>query len=238
MLVGGAPAAGPERQVDAGEAVHVLAPPDRFVGRGGHKLDGALDRFDIVVHGRRAVDVGSSTGGFTDCLLQRGAASVTAVDVGRGQLHDRLRRDGRVSVHEQTDVRSADPRTLGATFDLVVADLSFISWRTVAAPVVSLAGPGADLVVLVKPQFEAERHEVSAGKGVLADPAVWRRTVAGAVDALVGAGAAIMAAMVSPLRGADGNAEFFLHLRPAGAAPGVEPVDLDALVAAAQHGDG
>ncbi len=226
----GAPATSPARQVDAAEAVHITAPPGRFVGRGGEKLDGALRAFAVDPAGRCAIDVGSSTGGFTDCLLQWGAASVVALDVGRGQLHDRLRRDARVSVHEQTNVRGADPAALGGPFDLVVADLSFTSWRAVAEPVVGLAAPAADLVLLVKPQFEAGHQEVTAGKGVVADPAVWGRALAGAVAALEGAGAAIMSAMVSPLRGADGNVEFFLHLR-AGAGPRNGGPDLDALVA-------
>src|SRR5439155_14996809 len=135
------------------EPVEVLGPPPRFVSRGGDKLDAALDRFGVDVAGRRVLDAGASTGGFTDCLLQRGAASVTAVDVGRAQLHERLRADPRVTSLERTDIRSF--RTT-EPFPVVVADLSFISLRTVAGALLGdNAASGADVVVLVKPQFEA-----------------------------------------------------------------------------------
>ena len=192
----------------------VTAPPSRYVGRGGEKLEAALERFRIDPVGWRAVDAGSSTGGFTDCLIQHGAASVVAVDVGRGQLHERLRADPRVAVHERTNIRSIEVSDFGGDpFDLVVADLSFISLRTVAVKLVDLAKPGADMVVLIKPQFEAGRREVSRGRGVIRDPAVWRSTVVAVISALQDAGAAMMGVMVSPLRGADGNVEFLAHMR-------------------------
>jgi 23S rRNA (cytidine1920-2'-O)/16S rRNA (cytidine1409-2'-O)-methyltransferase len=213
VTVGGAPADKPARLVGADEPLRVLGPPPRYVGRGGEKLAGALDRFDVVVSGRRALDLGASTGGFTDCLLQRGVASVVAVDVGYGQLHERLRADPRVEVHERTNVRDVRPGDLGAPADLLVADLSFISLRTVLPGALALAVPSADAVLLVKPQFEAGREEAARGRGVITDPAVWRRVleeVAGALDDL---GAAIMGAMASPLTGADGNVEFLLHAR-------------------------
>ena len=230
VLVDGAPALSPLRQVAPAQSVRVTAAPPVHVSRGGVKLDAAVDRFDVAVEGRRALDVGASTGGFTDCLLQRGAASVVALDVGRAQLHDRLRRHPRVTVHERTDIRHVDPDVIGAPFDLVVADLSFTAWRQVAEPVLEMAASTADLVVLVKPQFEAERHEATSGRGVITDPAIWLRTLEAAAGALKAAGAAIMEGMVSPLRGADGNTEFFLHLRPS-ASVGVAPaVDLDAVV--------
>lgn len=210
VLVGGALADKPARLVAPDEPVELVGPPARFVGRGGEKLDAALDAFDIDVAGRRALDAGASTGGFTDCLLQRGARSVVAVDVGYGQLHERLRADPRVEVHERTDIRAlaTDER-----FALVVADLSFISLRTVAPTLVGLAAPGADIVVLVKPQFEAGRAEASKGKGVIRDPAVRERAVEGVHSAMEEAGAAMMEAMVSPLTGADGNVEFLAHFR-------------------------
>jgi 23S rRNA (cytidine1920-2'-O)/16S rRNA (cytidine1409-2'-O)-methyltransferase len=210
----------------------VLRPPaKRFVGRGGEKLDAALERFGVVVDGRRCLDAGASTGGFTDCLLQRRAAEVVAVDVGYGQLHERLRADPRVDVRERTNVRSLGADDVGGVAQLVVADLSFISLGTVAAALLGLAGPGADLVVLVKPQFEAGRQEVSRGRGVISDPAVWRRALDAVVAALEDSGAVIMGAMASPLTGADGNVEFLLHAvaPPAGAPSPV--VDLDAVVA-------
>ena len=214
----------------------MLGPPPRFVGRGGEKLAAALERFGVDPAGRRCVDAGSSTGGFTDALLQAGASSVVAVDVGRHQLHERLRADPRVESREQTDIRSVTVASLGGPVDVVVADLSFISVRTVAAALVGLLCDEGDLVVLVKPQFEAGRAEVSRGKGVIRDPDTWRRTLEGAVVAIEEAGAAIMGAMVSPLRGADGNAEFLLHAQPRATSPATTAptVDLGAVVAEAE----
>jgi 23S rRNA (cytidine1920-2'-O)/16S rRNA (cytidine1409-2'-O)-methyltransferase len=222
------------RLVAPADAVVVAADRPRFVSRGGDKLDAALAQFDVAVAGRRALDAGASTGGFTDCLLQRGAAAVVAVDVGRGQLHPRVAGDPRVRILDRTNLRHLKVgATGGAPFEVVVADLSFISLRTVA-PVLAgeLAGPGADLVVLVKPQFEAGRAEASRTKGVIRDPQVWLAAVEGVASALTGAGAAIMGAMVSPLRGAEGNVEFFLHAR-AGTTPSAGP-DLAAVVAAVE----
>jgi 23S rRNA (cytidine1920-2'-O)/16S rRNA (cytidine1409-2'-O)-methyltransferase len=213
VTVGGAPAAKPTRLVAPGEPIRVLGPAPRFVGRGGEKLTAALDRFDVGVNGRRAYDLGASTGGFTDCLLQRGAASVVAVDVGYGQLHERLRAHPRVELHERTNIRAVRPGDLGEPADVLVADLSFISLRTVLAGALSLGVPGADVVLLVKPQFEAGREEAARGKGVITDPVVWRRVLEEVADALEGLGAAIMGAMASPLTGADGNVEFLLHAR-------------------------
>jgi len=182
-----------------------------YVGRGGHKMAGALDNFGIDPSGWRCVDAGSSTGGFTDCLLQRGATSVIAIDVGRHQLHERLRADRRVTVREQTDIRNVTPELLGGPVPLLVADLSFISVSAVASSLVSLvSADGGRIVVLVKPQFEAGRTEVSRGRGVIRDPEIWRRTLTEAIDALNDAGASIMGAMVSPIRGAEGNVEFLV----------------------------
>ena len=213
MRVGGAPASKPAHLVDPGEAVEVVGPGPRFVGRGGEKLDAALERFDVAVAGRRALDAGASTGGFTDCLLQRGAAEVVAVDVGYGQLHERLRADPRVDVRERTNVRTLDRDALGGPVGLVVADLSFISLRNVLPVLLGLVDPGDDLVVLVKPQFEAGRREASRGAGVIRDPDVRRRVVEEVATAAVEQGADRMGEMESPLTGADGNVEFLLHLR-------------------------
>jgi len=185
--------------------------PNRFVSRGGEKLAAALERFQIDLHGTRVLDAGASTGGFTDAALQAGASWVVAVDVGRGQLHQRLRSDPRVRVWERTNIRAVQPGDLGAPADVVVADLSFISLRTVAATLVSLAQPGADLVWLVKPQFEASRPEVSAGGGVIRDSDIWSRVLTEVGGTLADLGATIMEIMMSPLRGADGNVEFLLH---------------------------
>ncbi|MET0159775.1 MAG: TlyA family RNA methyltransferase [Acidimicrobiales bacterium] len=213
VLVNGAPADKPARLVAAGDAVVVEGPPARFVGRGGEKLDAALDGFTVAVEGCRALDAGSSTGGFTDCLLQRGCASVIAVDVGRGQLHPRMREDPRVTVRERTDIRTIDLEELGGPVDLVVGDLSFISLRTVLDALLALVRPGGDLVLLVKPQFEVGRAEASRGKGVIRDPEVRAAALADVRDALTGRGAVIMGEMTSPLKGGAGNVEFLVHAR-------------------------
>jgi 23S rRNA (cytidine1920-2'-O)/16S rRNA (cytidine1409-2'-O)-methyltransferase len=241
--VAGALADKPARLVSAADPVVLTGPGRRFVSRGGEKLDAALERFAIDVAGRRILDAGASTGGFTDCLLQHGAAEVYAVDVGHGQLDARLRSDPRVVVLERTNVRTLTPAHLaeaaGAAgrpawepFDVVTADLSFISLGVVA-PVLAgpVVRPGGAVVVLVKPQFEAGRSEVSRGKGVVRDPRTWHRTVLGAASALGEAGAAIMGGMPSPLTGPAGNVEFLLW---AVAGEGSRlPGEVEAVVAAA-----
>jgi 23S rRNA (cytidine1920-2'-O)/16S rRNA (cytidine1409-2'-O)-methyltransferase len=238
VLVAGTVAARPGRLVALGEPVVVTTGGPRFVSRGGDKLDAALEGFRLDVAGAFALDAGASTGGFTDCLLQRGAARVVAVDVGRGQLHERLRADPRVVSLERTDIRAVDPTTLeDAPFALVVADLSFISLSTVAPALLRLAAPGADLVLLVKPQFEVGRREASRGKGVIREPSLWTTALQGVAGALEGGGAAMMGAMVSPLRGAAGNVEFLAHFRAH--QPAVRPaVDIGAVVAAAAGEEG
>jgi len=230
VVVAGAPAAKPSRLVAPDEAIVVAGPRARFVGRGGEKLAGALDRFGVDLTGRRVLDAGASTGGFTDCALQAGAAEVVAVDVGRGQLHQRLRTDERVVVRERTNVRHLVPGDLGAPFEAVVADLSFISLRTVAPALVALAAPGAELIWLVKPQFEAGRAEVARGRGIVTDAEVWERVLVEVLGALTGLGAAIMGIMASPLRGADGNVEFLVHARLGATA---SSVPVEAAIAAA-----
>ncbi len=226
VLVGGAPADKAARLVGADEAVVVAGPPPPFVSRGGQKLDAALTRFDVSVAGARALDAGASTGGFTDCLLQRGADRVYAVDVGHGQLHPRLRADPRVLVLERVNVRTltleemvrADPGY--APVPLVVADLSFISLRTVAPTLCGpVAEPGADLVLLVKPQFEVGRAAASKGKGVVRDPDLWLGALVEVTSALVAAGTGIVGAMASPLTGAAGNVEFLVHARKGPSGP-------------------
>jgi 23S rRNA (cytidine1920-2'-O)/16S rRNA (cytidine1409-2'-O)-methyltransferase len=202
----------PATLVDAAAVVRLAADPARFVSRGGLKLEGALDVFAIEVEGRRAVDVGASTGGFTDCLLQRGAASVVAVDVGYGQIDWKLRTDTRVEVVERTNVRYADPEALGAPFDLVVADLSFISLATVADQLRELGADDADWVLLVKPQFEAGRGQVGKG-GVVRDPEVRAEAVAATVAALDASGLGVRGAVASPVKGAKGNREFLVWAR-------------------------
>ncbi len=158
---------------------------------------------------------------------------MTALDVGHGQLHERLRADPRVTNLEHRNVRAETPETLGGRVGVLVADLSFISLRTVASALVALVDPGGDLVVLVKPQFEGSRADVSKGAGVVRDPAVWREAVVGVRDAMTEAGAAMMGLMVSPLRGANGNVEFLMWLRAGGPENISAQIDVDAVIAEA-----
>jgi 23S rRNA (cytidine1920-2'-O)/16S rRNA (cytidine1409-2'-O)-methyltransferase len=212
VLVGGAPAASAARLTDDGEAVRVLAPP-AFVGRGGDKLDAALADLGVDPTGRRALDVGSSTGGFTDCLLQGGAAQVVAVDVGTHQMHERLRADPRVQVQEQTDIRSVSAADLGGSFSLVVVDVSFVSLTALMAQLASLVRPGGDLVVLVKPQFEVSHREASRGRGVIRSPRLWAEAITAVEHAARHLSLVPVGATVSAVRGTQGNVEFFVVLR-------------------------
>ncbi len=239
VLVSGTLADRPSRLVGAAEPIHLAGPPPRFVSRGGDKLDAALEHFGIDVAGRRALDAGASTGGFTDCLLQRGAAGVVAVDVGHGQLAWSLRTDPRVVVKEGSNVRNLTATDIGGPVDVAVADLSFISLRVVAPALAGvLAGATAEAVFLVKPQFEAGRGEVGRG-GIVSDPAVHRRVLAEVSDALAAEGLMMVGVMASPLRGASGNVEFLAHFRPAaGLAPDqpgyAGPDDIEAAVTQGQ----
>ena len=201
-------------QVDEAISIRFVGEPARFVSRGGLKLEAALDTFAIDVVGRRALDVGASTGGFTDCLLQRGAARVGAVDVGYGQLDWRIRNDPRVDVHERLNARHMDGVALGGPFDVVVADLSFISLGTVAAALEAVGGPDADWVLLVKPQFEAGREQVGKG-GIVRDVAVRAETLRNVIRAFEGVGLGGRGVTDSPIAGAKGNREFLLWLRRA-----------------------
>lgn len=204
-----------------------LEPGRRFVSRGGEKLDGALDDFGIHVTGMRCLDAGTGSGGFTDCLLQRGAGSVVAVDVGYGQFDWSLRTDSRVTLHERTNVRHV-PDDAGP-FDLIVGDLSFVSLRSLAGTLSHLAGSTAACVLLVKPQFEGRREEVGPG-GIVTDPLVWEGSIRSAVDALDARGLGTVAVAPSRLKGATGNQEFFILARPGVTAdPEVIPAALEAL---------
>jgi 23S rRNA (cytidine1920-2'-O)/16S rRNA (cytidine1409-2'-O)-methyltransferase len=197
----------PGEQVDEAAELHVERPP-RFVSRGGEKLRNALDAFGIRVEGRAAADVGASTGGFTDCLLQAGAARVVAIDVGYGQLHPRLRDDPRVTVLERTNAR--DVRELPFAPDLVVCDVSFISATKVLPPILALAEPGWEALVLVKPQFEAGRAQVR--KGVVRDPEVWREALRTVIEPAREWGGEAVGIVDSGVPGPKGNREFFVHL--------------------------
>jgi 23S rRNA (cytidine1920-2'-O)/16S rRNA (cytidine1409-2'-O)-methyltransferase len=194
-------------QVDENAELEVERPPP-FVSRGGEKLANALDAFGLDVAGTDCLDVGASTGGFTDCLLQRGAARVVAVDVGHGQLHPKLRGDSRVIVLERTNARTLGPLPFAPS--LVTCDVSFISLRVVLPPVLRLAAPGWQAVVLVKPQFEAGRAE--ARKGVVRDPDVQRRVLREVAVAVPALRARVAGVVDSGLPGPKGNREFFLHL--------------------------
>lgn len=190
--------------------------PPRFVSRGGEKLVAALERFALDLTGAHVLDVGASTGGFTDCALQAGAADVVCVDVGRAQLHAKLRADPRVTNLEKINARHLQPADLPRTeFDAIVMDLSFISLRAVLPAVWPLLQTGGVLVALVKPQFEAGKAEVDKGRGVIRDPAVQTAVLDNVRDfALTELSAAtLIGTMDSPITGADGNREFLLVLK-------------------------
>ena len=215
VTVDGAPAFKPATQVRADQALHIAAPPRAFVSRGGEKLDHALTVFGVDPAGLHVLDAGVSTGGFTDCVLQRGAVRVVAVDVGYGQLHESLRTDPRVVLRERTNVRHLVAEDLPAPpAELLIADLSFISLALVLPGLRALLAPTARAVVLVKPQFEADRAAVADG-GVVRDPRVWRAALARVADAAGGVGWEVAGATASPLLGAKGNVEFLLCLVPA-----------------------
>ena len=212
VLVNGSLADKASRLVAAGDAI-VLTVQPRFVSRGGEKLDAALNSFDIETEGVDALDLGASTGGFTDCLIQRGAASVVAVDVGHNQLHERLRQDPRVRSFEKLHLRDADPQLIGGPFKLVVCDLSFISLRQVARDVARNCAPSADVILLVKPQFEAGKAEVSKTQGVIRDDSVRLRTLNEVVTEYESLGFTMVAVIDSPVPGASGNVEWLVHLK-------------------------
>jgi 23S rRNA (cytidine1920-2'-O)/16S rRNA (cytidine1409-2'-O)-methyltransferase len=213
-------------QVDEAAELVVESPPP-YVSRAGHKLANALDAFGIDVTGLDAVDVGASTGGFSDVLLQRGAARVIALDVGYGQLHPKLRDDPRVTVLERVNARHVTELPFAP--QLVTCDVSFISVRTALPPVLALAAPGWQALVLVKPQFEAGRAEVQ--KGVVRDPAVHARVVRDVAEAALGWGAEVRGIVDSGLPGPKGNREFVLHL--AQTEDPRLPDDIDSRIAAA-----
>ena len=208
VVVGNAPATKPARSVLPGDDVRILGPPPKFVSRAGRKLEAALDHFDIDPAGLTVLDAGSSTGGFTDCLLQRGAGHVVAVDVGTHQLHEKIRADDRVDVREKTDVRSIDVEALGGPVDLVVGDLSFISLKLVMLALTGVSRVDGPMLLLIKPQFEAGRQEAAKGKGVITDPAIHDRVIDEVRDAALSHGAVMVDVMVSPITGNAGNVEF------------------------------
>jgi 23S rRNA (cytidine1920-2'-O)/16S rRNA (cytidine1409-2'-O)-methyltransferase len=226
VTVGGIMATKAATMVAGDAPVEVITQGRGFVSRAGGKLAAALDRFDVDPRGRDCLDAGASTGGFTDCLLQRDAARVVAVDVGYGQFAWRLRSDPRVRLLERTNVRSLTRAMLRSAPDLVVADLSFVSLASVLAVLAAVGGQDAEHIVLVKPQFEAPRDAVEPG-GVVRDPHVWRLAIERVADAGRDAGLSPRSVMASPLPGPAGNVEFPLLLSAAG--PAV-PLDIDAAI--------
>lgn len=210
--VDGKPAAKAGEAFDDDAAIAVAGPVHPYVSRGGVKLAAALDHFGIDPSGAVCLDVGASTGGFTDCLLQRGAARVYAVDVGRGQLDAKLRGDPRVVVREKVNARTLSKGEVPEPVDLAVVDVAFISLRLVLPAIVPLVKAGGAVVALVKPQFEAGRGEVPRG-GVVRDEATRRRVVAEIEEAGRGLGLEVLRAISSPIRGARGNEEFLLGFR-------------------------
>jgi 23S rRNA (cytidine1920-2'-O)/16S rRNA (cytidine1409-2'-O)-methyltransferase len=217
VKVSGAVATKPATGVTTDLAIVVAENPDRpdYVSRGGHKLAGALAAFGpagLAVEGRRCLDAGASTGGFTDVLLRAGAGEVVAVDVGYGQLAWRIRQDERVRVHDRTNVRELTPETIGGPVDVVVGDLSFISLELVLDALLGVCAPDADLALMVKPQFEVGKDRVGKG-GVVRDPALRAEAVTSVADAAARRGWGARAVTTSPLPGPSGNVEFFLWLR-------------------------
>lgn len=212
VAVRGTPAGKPATMVDRDTPVTVQETGEReWASRGAHKLIGALDALDVDVTGRRCLDAGASTGGFTDVLLDRGATEVVAVDVGYGQLVWRLRSDDRVTVYDRTNVRALEPGSIGGQVDLTVADLSFISLRTVLPALAACTTPGGTLLPMVKPQFEVGRERLGSG-GVVRDPALRLAALIDVAQAARGLGLVLRGAVASPLPGPSGNVEFFLRL--------------------------
>ena len=198
-------------RIAAGSTVTVVEKPHPYVSRGGIKLEAALDAFGIDPRGRIALDVGASTGGFTDCLLRRGAARVHAVDTGYGQIDAGLRGDPRVVLHERTNARWLDRSVIADPVDVAAIDVSFISTRRILPAVTPLLAEGASVVVLVKPQFEARREEVPRG-GIVEDASVRARVVEEVAGTAATLGLLRVGMIASPVRGARGNAEFLLGL--------------------------
>lgn len=215
VLVGGMPAERLTTMVTASDSISLRSAGTRFVSRGGDKLDGALARLDVEVAGRTWLDLGASTGGFTDRLLQGGVTRVIAVDVGYGQLDWRLRNDDRVHVIERTNARHLTPEVLPAVPEGVTADLSFISLTVVLPAVLACVSQDADHLLLVKPQFEVGRDSVGRG-GVVRDPLLWRAAIEKVVAAGERLGLGLVDATASDLPGPAGNREFFVHLRRGG----------------------
>ncbi|MEI6492416.1 MAG: TlyA family RNA methyltransferase [Verrucomicrobiota bacterium] len=212
VLVDGQPSTKPGTMILPLAKIEV-AEKEKFVGRGGYKIEAALEAFQIDVTGRVCADIGASTGGFTDCLLQRGAAKVVALDVGHGQLDWRLRQDPRVDVREGVNARHLGPGAFDPAPTLVVADVSFISLTLIFPAIFALLPPESDMVVLIKPQFELSKTEVGRG-GIVREEAARLRAVKKIQTFIENSGHRWMASITSPITGRDGNVEFLAHLKP------------------------
>lgn len=210
MKVNGSFALNVNQLVKQSDNIVLVTPPKQFVSRGGEKLAHAIQSFGIAVEGANCIDIGSSTGGFTDCLLQRGAQQVTCVDVGYGLLHEKITSDRRVTVLERTNIKNLSGDSLAQTFDIVVVDLSFISLRTVMKNILSLANSDASIVMLIKPQFEATKLEASKSKGVIVDREIWIRTITEVLLSASEHGGNAQDIIVSPVPGKAGNKEFLV----------------------------
>jgi 23S rRNA (cytidine1920-2'-O)/16S rRNA (cytidine1409-2'-O)-methyltransferase len=224
VRLGDTPLTKPGTQVDPSAAFEVEPMPE-FVSRGGHKLAGALDAFGLDVRGLRAIDVGASTGGFTDCLLQRGAASVLALDVGYGQLAWKLRCDPRVTVLERTNIRGVEPGALGEPFDLGVIDVSFVGLGKVLPSVAGLVRDGAEILALVKPQFEAGKARVGK-RGVVRAPEVHVDVLESVIREAKALGWSALDLTWSPIKGPEGNIEFWVRLAAGELAGGPDAADV------------
>jgi 23S rRNA (cytidine1920-2'-O)/16S rRNA (cytidine1409-2'-O)-methyltransferase len=216
VRVNSRPASKADLKVDAETEIAVIGTTSEYASRGGYKLAAAIDHFQIDVAGRRALDVGASTGGFTDVLLQRGAASVIALDVGYGQLAEKLRRDARVIVIDRTNIRNVTAADLPYAPDLVVIDTSFISLRIVLPAVLALSSPNAEIVALVKPQFEVGKGKVGKG-GIVRDASARKDAVDGILAFARESGVEVIGSIESPITGASGNVEYLALFRKASA---------------------
>jgi 23S rRNA (cytidine1920-2'-O)/16S rRNA (cytidine1409-2'-O)-methyltransferase len=217
VLVAGSFAQKSSRMVSADEAITVVV-EKKYVSRGGEKLEHALMVFDINVENRSVLDAGASTGGFTDCVLQRGARRVLALDVGRNQLHERIKADTRVVWRDGINVRDLSPSDIDFPCSLVVADLSFISLTKVMASLMTACTPedGCDapeMVLLVKPQFEAGRQEVSRGRGIITAPDIHARAIDEVTQSVENHGGSVQSVVESPIKGAEGNIEFLMWVK-------------------------
>jgi 23S rRNA (cytidine1920-2'-O)/16S rRNA (cytidine1409-2'-O)-methyltransferase len=212
VRVSSRPASKADLKVDAETEIAVVGAVSEYASRGGYKLSAAIDHFHVEVAGRRALDVGASTGGFTDVLLRRGAASVIALDVGYGQLAEKLRRDARVIVMDRTNIRNVTAPDLPYRPDLITIDASFISLRLVLPPVIALATANAEIIALVKPQFEVGKGKVGKG-GIVRDPALRKDALDGILAFARDTGLEVIGAIESPIHGAAGNIEYLALLR-------------------------